>query len=140
MTYTVESKTRTHYGPVGSGRRIAGRRGGAKLGRTGRRRVDLARKQPSLLRSSESKTLSWTTLRKHAQTKFYLNRIVESKTRTYHGRAGSGRTEEWRSGVAQDWMPTELFAQETWVSRTFQRIEHTSPECFSRSTNKQNPM
>ena len=32
----VESKTRTHYGPVGSGRRTAGRRGCAGRGRTGR--------------------------------------------------------------------------------------------------------
>ena len=70
----VESKTRTHYGPVGSGRRTAGRRGGAGLGRTGRRRVDPARRQPSLLPSSESKTLSWTSIRKHEQTKSYVNR------------------------------------------------------------------
>ena len=39
----VESKTRTHYGPVGSGRRTAGQRGGAGQGRTGRRWVDPAR-------------------------------------------------------------------------------------------------
>ena len=70
----IESKTRTHYGPVESGRRMAGRRGGAGLGRTGRRRVDLARRQPSLLLSSESKKLSWTTLRKLEQTKSYINR------------------------------------------------------------------
>ena len=36
--------------------------------------------------------------------------IVESKTRKYNGRVGSGRTAEWRGGVGQDWMPTELFA------------------------------
>ena len=54
----VESKTRTHYGPVGSTRRTAGRQGGAGLGRTGRRWVDPARRQPSLLPSSESRTLS----------------------------------------------------------------------------------
>ena len=35
---------------------------------------------------------------------------VESKTRTYHGQVGSGRTAGWRGGVGQDWMPTELFA------------------------------
>ena len=67
----VGSKTRTHYGPVGSGRRTAGRRGGAGLGRTGRRRVDPARRETSLLPSSESKTLSWTSLREHEQTKSY---------------------------------------------------------------------
>ena len=50
----VESKTRTHHGPVGSGRRTAGRRGGAGLGRTGRRWVDPARRQPALPPPSES--------------------------------------------------------------------------------------
>ena len=69
-----DSKTRTHHGPVGSGRRPAGRRGWAGLGRTGRCWVDPARRQPSLLSSSESKTLSWTSLRKHEQTKSYVNR------------------------------------------------------------------
>ena len=54
----VGSKTRTHHGPVGSGRRTAGRRGWAGLGRTGRRWVDPARRQPSLLLPGESKTLS----------------------------------------------------------------------------------
>ena len=54
----VQSKTRTHHGPVGSGRRTAGRRGGAELNKTGRRWVDPARRQPSLLPSSESRTRS----------------------------------------------------------------------------------
>ena len=152
MNQPVESKTRTHYGPVGSGRRMAGRRGGAGLGRTGRRRVDPARRQPSLLPSSESKTMSWTFLRKNEQTKSHVNRmreqnhrlptglsavyprlisgtaialrswlltsvptpiclckpcsckacprkeIVESKTRTYHGRFGSGRPADGGAG------------------------------------------
>ena len=49
----VESKTRTNYRPVGSGRRTAGRRGGAGLDRTGRRRVDLAKRQPSALQRIE---------------------------------------------------------------------------------------
>ena len=65
----VKSKTRTHYRPVESGRRTAGRRGRARLSMTGRRRADPARRQPSLLLSCESKTLSWTSLRKHEQTK-----------------------------------------------------------------------
>ena len=46
----------------------------AGLGRTGRRPVDPARNQPSLLPCSESWTLSWTTLREHEQTKSYVNR------------------------------------------------------------------
>ena len=69
-----DSKTRTHYEPVGSGRRTAGRRGGAGLGRTGRSWVDPARRQHSFLPCSESKTVSWTFLRKHEQAKSYVNR------------------------------------------------------------------
>ena len=65
---------------------------------------------------------------------------VESKTRTYHRRARSGRTAGWQGGVKQDWMPTELFAKQTSFPRTFQTIENTSLECFPRNTNKQNPM
>ena len=66
--------------------------------------------------------------------------FVESKTRTYHGRVGSGRTAGWQGGVGQDWMPTERFAYETGFPRTLQSIEDTSPERPSRSTNKRNPM
>ena len=40
MLRSVESKNRTHHGLVGSGRRIAGRRGGAGMDRTGRRWED----------------------------------------------------------------------------------------------------
>ena len=58
MSSPVESKTRAHHGPVGSGRRTAWRRGAARLGRTGRRWVDPAGRQPSLLPSSESRTMS----------------------------------------------------------------------------------
>ena len=50
----VESKTRTHHRPLRSGRRTAVRRGGARVGRTGRCRDNLARRQPSFLPSSES--------------------------------------------------------------------------------------
>ena len=59
--------------------------------------------------------------------------LVEPKTRTYNGRVGSGRTEGRQGGVG-DGMPTEQFAQRTSVPRTFQGIENTSPEHFSRST------
>ena len=67
-------------------------------------------------------------------------KLVESKTRTYHGRVGSGRTAGWRGGVGQDWVPTELFAQETSLPRTHQSNEDKSPERLSRSTNKRNPI
>ena len=63
---------------------------------------------------------------------------VESKTRTYLGRVGSGRTAGWRGGVGQDWVPTELFAQETSLPRTFQSIANTSSECLFRCGNPSN--
>ena len=65
---------------------------------------------------------------------------VESKTRTYHGRFGSGRPAGRPGGVGQDWVPTELFAQETQVPCTLQGIEETPLERFSRSTDERNPM
>ena len=65
---------------------------------------------------------------------------VNSKTQTYHGRVGSGRTARWRGGIGQDWLPTELFAQETSLPRTLHSIEDTSPENLPRRTNKRNPM
>ena len=40
---------------------------------------------------------------------------VEPKTRTYHRRVGSERPAELLGGVGQDWVPTELFEQETKV-------------------------
>ena len=69
-----------------------------------------------------------------------ISEPVESKTRTYHGRVGSGRPAERPGGVGQDWVPTELFAQEAKVPCTLQGIEETSLQRLSRSTNKRNPM
>ena len=51
---------------------------------------------------------------------------VESKTRTYHGRVGSERPAERPGGVGQDWVPTEVLAQETKVYHTLQKIEEMS--------------
>ena len=51
-----------------------------------------------------------------------------------------GRTAGRRGGVGQDGTPTEQFAQETSIPRTLEGIEDKSPERFSRSTNKRNPM
>ena len=48
-----------------------------------------------------------------------VRRLVESKTRTYHGLVGTGRTARRWDGVGQDWTPTEQFAQETSDPRTF---------------------
>ena len=62
--------------------------------------------------------------------------LVESQTRTYHGRVGSERQAERPGGVGQDWAQTELFAQETKVHRSLQGIEETSLQRLSRSTNK----
>ena len=68
------------------------------------------------------------------------SRLVEPKTRTYHGRVGSERPTERPGGVGQDWVPTKLFAQETKVHRSLQGIEETSLQRLSRSTNMRNPM
>ena len=65
-------------------------------------------------------------------------RPVESKTRTYDGRVGSGRTAGRRGRVKQDWTPTEQFAQKTNVSRTLRSIEDTSPECSYARVNPWN--
>ena len=60
-----------------------------------------------------------STNRKHEQIK-----LVESKTRTYHGLVGSGRrTAGRRSGARQDGTPTERFALETTVPRSPRSIE-----------------
>ena len=79
-------------------------------------------------------------LQGHTNVGPLFSKPVESKTRTYHGRVGSGRPAKRPGGVGQDWVPTELFAQETKVHRTLQGIEETSLQRFSRSTNKRNPM
>ena len=51
-----ESKTRTYHGRVGSGRPMAGQRGGAEPGRTRRRRNGSPRRQLSLVPSKSSST------------------------------------------------------------------------------------
>ena len=51
--------------------------------------------------------------------------LVESKTRTYHGRVGSGRAAGRRGGAGQDGTPTGLFAQDTTVPRTLYRASKT---------------
>ena len=79
VIYTrVESKTRTYHGQVGTGRRTAGRRGGAGLGRVGRRWVSLPRRQPSLIPSRRSKkTLLGMSL--EARTKETLCKPMEEQ-------------------------------------------------------------
>ena len=67
-----------------------------------------------------------------------VNRPVESKTRTHHGRVGSGGA---RRGVCagrarQDGTPTGMFAQETTVTRSLQGIEDNCPEHLFGSTDK----
>ena len=63
-----------------------------------------------------------------------LTESVEFKTRTYHGRFGSGRTAGRQSGVGGNLALTELVAQKTRVARSFQGIEETTLERLSRST------
>ena len=54
----------------------------------------------------------------------YTKKLVESKTRTYYGRVG------------QDCIPTDMFAQETRVPRTLQRIEDGTGILDARSGSK----
>ena len=63
----VESKTRTYRRRVGSGRRTAGQRGGAELGKAGRRRIGPPRRQ-----------LSFAPAR--ASCKPVLNDFLEART------------------------------------------------------------
>ena len=91
----VGSKTRTYHGRVGTGRHTA-----AGRGRTGRPRAGSPRRQtsflPFILEHLKHRThLSWTTIRKHEQTK-----PDDSKTRTYHGRVGTGRSTAGRRTTA----------------------------------------
>ena len=128
----VEPKTRTHYRPVGSGRRTAERRVGAGLGRTGRRRVDPARRQPSLLLSSESKTLSWMSLRNLSSPK-------PGHTTGGSGRHGAVRA-AGRGDAGQNKVPTFRWP---WKPTALLALQRTVNNCFERlfaSTNKGNPM
>ena len=67
---------------------------------------------------------------------------VESKTRTHHGRVGSGGAQRggWARRARQNGTPTGLSAQDTTVTRVPQGIENNCPEHLFRSTNKRNPM
>ena len=68
--------------------------------------------------------------------------LVESKTRTHHGRVESGgaRRGGWAGRARQDGTPTCLFAQDTTVPRALQGIEDNRPEHLFGSANKRNPM
>ena len=70
----VESKTRTYHGRVGSGRRTAGRRGGAGSCRTGRRRIVSPRRRPSLAppKASNGPVLNDSSEERTSET--YVNR------------------------------------------------------------------
>ena len=76
----VESKTRTYHGRVETGRRTAGRRGGAELGSTGRRQVGPPRKQPPLLAQTIEDNL--------------LQRVFGSTNKRNSIQSGGGKTSE----------------------------------------------
>ena len=128
----VESKTRTYHERVASGR-TARQRG--ETGQTERRQNSSPRGQASLVPAKAPKP-SFLNIFPEARTSEIVCKPVDSKTRTYHERVGSGRTAGRRGGARQDETPTEQFAQETSVPRTPQGNEDTSPERLSRSTNK----
>ena len=79
-------------------------------------------------------------LAQQSEAFFFPKLLVESEARTYHGRVGPGRKAGRRGGATQDGTPTEQYAQETSDPCTFQGIDETMLECFSRSTNKRNQM
>ena len=70
----VESKTGTHPGRVGTGRRTAGRRGRAGTGSTGCRRDCSPRRNSPSYSPDDERMTSWVCLWKHERRKPYVNR------------------------------------------------------------------
>ena len=123
----IQNPDTPRAGRVGAAHGGAAGRGGAgsdgtPVGRSG---------QETTLRffSSEWRTLSLTSLRKHEQSNSYLNL---SNPKPGHTTGASGRGAQWGGGAGpgRD------------ADRTVrpQDIEDTSLERLSRSTNKRNPM
>ena len=54
------------------------------------------------------------------------------QNRTYHGQVGSGSPVERPGGVAQDWVPAEVFANATKVEHTFYKESKTRRSKVSR--------
>ena len=102
--------------------RGARRGGGAGSSKTERRQNISPRRHASLVLPNTSKTRLLNISSKARTSKIPL---VESKTRTYHGRVGTGR----RTGTAgpgldgQHRTPTERFAQEKTALFTLQTME-----------------
>ena len=80
----------------------AARPGRAAQGGVGQRRFGAPKGQLRIVFSRTTGKTGLGFLRKH-NNQGKLNRLDDSKTRTYHGRVGSGRTAERRGGVGQDW-------------------------------------
>ena len=84
----------TYHGWFGAGQRTAGRRGGAGPGRMGRRRFGSPSRQLPLLPPRASRAPKTTVLNDSPEARTSetpANRLVESKTRIYHGRCGALR-------------------------------------------------
>ena len=120
----------------------AGRRGGAGLGRTGRRRGGSPWRQPFILRSSASRTSETIVMNvsSTARTNEFVCEPVESQTRTYHGRVwagrrgGAGQSEARRGPAGRVGTPACLFAQESTVPVA---LEDNCSERFFGSTNNE---
>ena len=97
----VESQTRISHGRGGAERRTVGQGGEAGRGRAGWGRGGAAPGH-QVLAPDPQKTVSSCrkTPRKHGRRKSYVNRHVESKTRTQPGRVGTGRRTAGRRGRA----------------------------------------
>ena len=129
------SSPKPAYATGGSPRDARRRVAGARSRRIGSKQSCSPRGQSFLLFSKASKTRS-LSVSPEARSTAILCKPVQSKTRTYHGRVGSERPAERPGGFGQDCVPTELFAQETKVHRSFHSIEEHSLQRLPRNTNK----
>ena len=121
-------------------------RGGARRdGRAGRRRAPQSMTgQFALEKTNSLISRRWINdllgVPLEAKTRKNLDKSVQSKTRTYHGRVASERPAERPEELEQDQVQKKLFAQKKKVHRSLQCIGETSLERLSRSTKKRNSM
>ena len=69
----------------------------------------------------------------------YTNEFIETILLQLNSSNNLSNPKPGHTTGRQDWMPTELFAQETSLPFTLQSIADTSPR-LPRRTNKRNPM
>ena len=122
---------------VGRGGPARGRRWGeaSQAGQGADESVCTENNRPSFI-SDRRRHLFCMTLRTHGHRNAYVNneKIVETKTRISHGRAGSGRCrEEPRGGAKQDGTPMSRFAEGTAILFV---LQDTEDNCSQYSVRK----